>query len=137
MADTLTRKQRSYNMSMIRAKNTGPEMALRRCLSRNKIRGYRLHYKLPGKPDIVFPAGKLAVFVDGCFWHKCPKCFVRPRTRRAFWDKKIKSNTERDSAVDQLLKKAGWKVLRIWEHAVRRSPEAAAGRIIARLNKSR
>ena len=122
---------------MIRAKNTGPEMVLRRSLSQKKIRGYRLHYKLPGTPDIVFPSGKLAVFVDGCFWHKCPKCFVRPKTRRAFWDKKIKNNTKRDSTVNQLLKKAGWKVLRIWGHAVQRSPESAAGRIIARFNKSR
>ena len=122
---------------MIRAKNTGPEMALRRSLSQKKIRGYRLHYKLPGKPDIVFPAGKLAVFVDGCFWHKCPKCFVRPKTRRAFWDKKIKINTKRDSTVNLLLKKSGWKVLRIWEHTVRKSPESAASQIVTRLNRSR
>lgn len=136
MTDTLNRKQRSYNMTMIRAKNTGPEIVLRRSLSQNQIRGYRLHYKLPGKPDIVFPSKKLAVFVDGCFWHKCPKCFVRPKTRRAFWDKKIKSNTKRDRLVNLLLKKSGWKVLRFWEHMVRKSPGLAANRIIAHLNKS-
>lgn len=124
-------------MSMIRAKNTGPEIVLRRSLSQKKIRGYRLHYKLPGKPDIVFPSEKLAVFVDGCFWHKCPKCFVRPRTRRAFWNKKIKSNTKRDSIVNLLLKKSGWKVLRFWEHMIWKSPGSAASQIIARLNRSR
>ena len=122
---------------MVRAKNTGPEMALRRSLSQKKIRGYRLHCKLPGKPDIVFPSSKLAVFVDGCFWHKCPKCFVRPKTRRAFWDQKMKSNIKRDRTATLLLKKSGWTVLRIWEHIVRKSPESAASRIIARLNKSR
>jgi len=137
MPDVLTKKQRSYNMSMIRAKNTGPEMALRKILSKKQIRGYRLHYKLPGRPDIVFPARKLAIFVDGCFWHKCPKCFVRPKTRRAFWDKKIKSNTKRDMTVNLLLKKSGWKILRLWEHLVRKSPEHAANRIITRLSKSR
>lgn len=137
MADVLTKKQRSYNMAMIRGKNTGPELALRKTLSSEGIRGYRLHYKLPGRPDIVFPAIKLAIFVDGCFWHKCPKCFVRPRTRREFWDKKIKANTKRDKAVNLLLRKSGWKVLRLWEHQVRKSPGQAANRIITRLSKSR
>lgn len=136
MPDILTKKQRSYNMSMIRAKNTGPEMVLRKILSKNGVRGYRLHYKLTGRPDIVFPASKLAVFVDGCFWHKCPKCFVRPKTRRAFWDNKILSNTKRDKTVNIFLRKSGWKVLRVWEHSVRKSPDSIAGRIIARLNKS-
>lgn len=122
-------------MSMIRAKNTGPEMALRKVLSSEGIRGYRLHHKLPGRPDIVFPAKKLAVFVDGCFWHKCPKCFVRPRTRVAFWDRKIKININRDKAVNLLLKRSGWKVLRFWEHQVRKSPKQAVKQIITRLNK--
>jgi DNA mismatch endonuclease (patch repair protein) len=116
MADVLTKKQRSYNMSMIRGKNTQPERFLRRTLSEKGIRGYRLHYKLPGKPDIVFPKKRIAIFIDGCFWHKCPKCFIRPETNRGFWNKKIDSNVKRDKAVNAELRGRGWKVLRIWEH---------------------
>ena len=119
MTDVLTKEQRSYNMSMIRAANTKPEIALRKLLFARGIRGYRLHYELMGKPDVVFPKRKVAVFIDGCFWHKCPKCFVRPVTRRKFWEKKIDSNTKRDKIVNRELKKKGWKVLRIWEHEIK------------------
>jgi len=124
-------------MSMIRAKNTKPEISLRKAMAQTGICGYRLHYKLPGKPDIVFPSRKIAIFVDGCFWHKCPKCFIMPQTRKSFWKKKIESNTKRDKEVNRLLKKSGWKVFRFWEHALRKSPEQAAVRIIASLKKHR
>jgi len=119
MADVLTREQRSYNMSMIRAKNTKPEIILRKLIFASGLRGYRLHYELMGKPDIVFPKRKIAVFIDGCFWHKCPKCFIKPATNRKFWKEKIESNVKRDKAVNAGLRKKGWKVLRIWEHELR------------------
>ncbi len=119
MVDVLTKKQRSYNMSMIRARNTQPEIRLREMLSAGGLRGYRLHYKLMGKPDIVFPRRKIAVFIDGCFWHKCPRCFVKPATNRKFWREKIDSNVARDKVVTTKLKKEGWKVLRIWEHELK------------------
>lgn len=119
MTDVLTRKQRSYNMSMIRAKNTKPEIVLRKMLSVNRIKGYRLHYRLMGKPDIVFPKRKIAVFIDGCFWHKCPRCFIKPVTRKKFWKNKIDSNVKRDRVVNRTLRKKGWKVLRIWEHELK------------------
>lgn len=119
MTDVLTKEQRSYNMSMIRGKNTKPEIALRKLLFASGLRGYRLHYRLPGKPDIVFPKGKTAVFIDGCFWHKCPRCFMEPGTNREFWKKKIESNVKRDKIVNAELRKKEWKVLRIWEHEMR------------------
>ena len=120
MADVLTKKQRSFNMSMIRGKNTQPEIILRRIISAAGLRGYRLNYKLPGKPDIVFTKRKIAIFIDGCFWHKCSKCFIKPRTNAKFWNKKIYSNVQRDKVVSTELKSKGWKVLRIWEHELRK-----------------
>lgn len=120
MTDVLTRKQRSYNMSCIKSKDTKPELLLRAYLSSKGIKGYRLHAKLLGKPDIVFPKYKLAVFIDGCFWHKCSKCFVRPRTNYEFWKRKIHANVIRDREVNLILKKQGWKVIRFWEHEIKK-----------------
>lgn len=116
MADIFTRKQRSYCMSRIRAKDTQPEITFRKLISGIGIRGYRLHYRLPGKPDIVFPKRKIAIFIDGCFWHKCPKCFPVLSTRKKYWVNKIQSNIDRDIRINKELKKAGWRVIRVWEH---------------------
>ena len=122
MTDVLTREQRTRNMSNIRGKNTGPELKLRKLLWSHGIRGYRIHYNLPGKPDIVFTKKKIAIFIDGCFWHKCPICFQEPETRKEFWMKKIQSNVERDDKVNLQLKSDGWTVMRFWEHDVRKNP---------------
>jgi DNA mismatch endonuclease (patch repair protein) len=130
MTDVLTQAQRKYNMSRIRAKNTGPEVKLRKLLFSNGIRGYRIHYALPGKPDIVFTKKKIAIFVDGCFWHKCPICFQEPETRKEFWMKKINSNVERATKVNEKLRQNGWTVIRIWEHEIRKDPENAVKKII-------
>ncbi len=118
MADVLTKKQRSYCMSRIPGKNTQPELLLRKTLSGAGIRGYRLQYKIIGKPDIVFPKKKIAIFIDGCFWHKCPKCFISPGTNKGFWKKKVDSNIQRDKTVNLKLKEMRWAVLRIWEHDI-------------------
>lgn len=136
MADVLTREQRSYCMSRIRGRNTAPELVLRKEISSSGLRGYRLHYKLPGRPDIVFPRRKIAVFIDGCFWHRCPKCFVEPETHRKFWMKKIASNLKRDSLVGSELKRKGWKVLRIWEHDAD-NQKIIKSRIIDRIKNGR
>ncbi|MGD0336334.1 MAG: very short patch repair endonuclease [Candidatus Omnitrophota bacterium] len=126
MTDVLTKKQRSYCMSQIRARDTQPEIILRKAISSAGISGYRLNYRLLGKPDIVFPKRKIAVFIDGCFWHKCPRCFIKPDTNKKFWNEKIASNVKRDKIVNTELKRKGWKVLRIWEHELRK------GKIIKR-----
>lgn len=106
-------------MSRIRSKDTKPEIKLRRQLTKESIKGYKIHYKLTGKPDIVFPRRKIAIFIDGCFWHKCPKCFIKPRSNKPFWKKKINQNLKRDKKVNKTLKKQGWKVIRIWEHELK------------------
>lgn len=118
MPDILTKEQRSYCMSRIRGKDTAPEIDLRKAISGAGLRGYRLHYKLPGKPDVVFPRRRIAIFIDGCFWHRCPKCFVVPETNNSFWMEKLANNMNRDRVVDAELKRMGWQVVRIWEHEI-------------------
>ena len=106
-------------MQRIRGKHTKPEQRLRKALWAAGIRGYRLHAKTPaGRPDLVFPGPKVAVFIDGCFWHGCPAHYVRPRSREAFWAAKLRENVERDRRQTLALEEAGWRVLRLWEHDV-------------------
>lgn len=107
----------SWIMSRIRAKNTKPEILLRRALWKAGIRGYRLHWKkAPGRPDICFPDKKIAIFVHGCYWHRCPYCKPSmPKTHRKFWKEKFRKNKERDERKVKTLKKEGWKVLTVWE----------------------
>jgi DNA mismatch endonuclease, patch repair protein len=136
MTDVLTKDQRAYNMSMIRGKNTGPEIKLRKLLWSQGIRGYRIHYNLLGKPDIVFTKNKIAIFIDGCFWHKCPVDFQEPEIRKEFWMKKINSNVERDKKVNEYLKAEGWVVVRFWEHEIKRNPDNVVKKIKEILNES-
>jgi len=130
MTDILTPSQRKYNMSRIRGKNTGPEIKLRKLLWTQGVRGYRIHYKLPGKPDIIFTKKKIAIFIDGCFWHKCPVCFQEPETRKEFWMKKIGSNVNRDLKNTLQLQDEGWTVLRFWEHEIRKTPDNVVEKIL-------
>lgn len=134
MADVHTPEQRSRNMSAIKGRNTKPEIKLRKLLWSMGLR-YRHKNKLPGRPDIVFPSAKLVVFVDGCFWHRCPEHFKQPATRPEFWEKKISGNVERDQKVNSLLKEDGWTVLRFWEHEIRNNVENVAQEINIRLKK--
>jgi DNA mismatch endonuclease, patch repair protein len=136
MTDVLTREQRTFNMSKIRGKNTGPEVKLRKLLWSQGIRGYRIHYNLPGKPDLVFTKKKIAIFIDGCFWHKCPVCFQEPKTRKEFWMKKIHSNVERDKKVNEQLKVEGWTVMRFWEHDIRKKPDNVIKKIKKKMSFS-
>lgn len=116
-------------MQANRKKDTGPERALRSHLHRMGLR-YRLHARPePGigcTADLVMRPVRVAVFVDGCFWHGCPVHGVRPRTNRGYWDAKIARNVERDRRNDEALQAAGWTVVRVWEHV---KPEEAAERI--------
>jgi len=90
------------------------------CLFRQTgIKGWRRHLHLPGTPDFTFPKKRLAIFVDGCFWHGCPKHATLPATRRVFWLKKFTANKARDRRVNRDLRKLGWRVIRIWEHSLR------------------
>ena len=117
MADIHSKKQRSYNMSRIRSTNTKPEMIVRSQVHRMGYR-FRLHQKdLPGKPDLVLKRHKKIIFVHGCFWHmhNCKYGSVTPQTNTQFWQKKRKSNVQRDRKNITQLKKQGWNVLVIWE----------------------
>ena len=135
MGDVLTKEQRSYCMSQIKSKNTLIEISLRKFLWSKGIRNYRIRSRLIGRPDIIFPKYKIAVFIDGCFWHKCPDCYNEPKTNKAFWVSKIKKNTERDLNVNKTLKKEGWKVLRFWGHEIRKNPENIYKEIIKEIKR--
>ncbi|MFF5249086.1 very short patch repair endonuclease [Streptosporangium sp. NPDC000095] len=111
---------RSRNMRSIRAKDTKPEVTLRRELHRLGYR-YRKHLRLQLgevriRPDIVFTARRIAVFVDGCFWHVCPTHGRQPVNNDWYWTPKLKRNIERDRQADEALVAHGWRVIRIWEH---------------------
>ncbi|MCC5957703.1 MAG: DNA mismatch endonuclease Vsr [Natronohydrobacter sp.] len=120
MADVVDAATRSRMMAGIRGKDTRPEMILRRGLHARGFR-FRLHdRRLPGSPDLVFPGRRAAVFVHGCFWHghACP-LFRLPATRQEFWRAKIEGNAARDKAAEAALLADGWRVLTIWECALK------------------
>jgi DNA mismatch endonuclease, patch repair protein len=129
MPDKFDKLTRSAIMSKIKSKNTSLEVNFRKLLWKNGLRGYRLHYKLPGKPDIVFTKKKVAVFIDGCFWHKCPKCYKEPKSRKKYWLPKITNNAMRDRKNIKILKKEGFEVVRLWEHEIKKNPEKCIGKV--------
>jgi DNA mismatch endonuclease (patch repair protein) len=118
-------------MSRIRQKHTTPELLVRGSLRAQGHTGYRLHYaKVPGKPDIAFVGRRVAVFVNGCFWHGCPHCRPRrPRTHQGFWNAKLDRNMVRDAEKTMALKRAGWKVITLWECRVKQNAEREAARV--------
>jgi len=116
--DTLTKKQRSYCMSKIRSRNTGTEFLFKSYLKNKGIRGFRFNKNIIGKPDLYFPKEKIAVFIDGCFWHRCKKCFIKPKSNIAFWNKKINGNVIRDKKTTKILRSKNISVLRFWEHQI-------------------
>jgi DNA mismatch endonuclease (patch repair protein) len=117
MADVLTKKQRSYNMSQIRGKDTKPEEIVRKYLFSRGLRYRKNDKRYPGHPDIVLPKYHTVVFVHGCFWHRHPGCRYAsvPATNSEFWQKKFARNVERDKEEQSKLKEMGWKVLIVWE----------------------
>ena len=117
MVDRLSREHRSWNMSRIRGKDTGPEKQVRSALHRAGYR-FRLHRSdLPGRPDIVLPKYRTVVFVHGCFWHRHRGCrfAYTPKSRVNFWNRKLQSNVERDQRNMQALRRLGWRVVTVWE----------------------
>ncbi len=103
-------------MARIRSKgNETTELKFVRMLRQRRIWGWRRHAKIAGTPDVVFPKIKLAVFLDGCFWHGCPRCYRPPKTNAQYWIPKIARNKARDAMVTAKLKEKGWRVLRFWE----------------------
>ena len=126
----------SERMSRVRRRDTAPELELRSELHRRGLR-YRIDRRpqkgVPSRADLVFGPAKVAVYVDGCFWHSCPKHGTMPRSNEAFWQAKLARNQERDAAVNEALAAAGWTVVRIWEHE---EIDAAADRVEAAVHES-
>jgi DNA mismatch endonuclease, patch repair protein len=124
MSDVFTKAKRSEVMASIRGKgNRSTEWKLRARLISAGISGWKMRaIEVHGKPDFIFPNEKIAIFLDGCFWHGCRKCRTIPVSNRDFWKKKIEGNKKRDREVGRKLGKTGWLVLRFWEHQIKREP---------------
>ena len=136
MTDVVSPKTRSQMMSGIQGKNTKPELMIRKALHQKGFR-YRLHDKsLPGKPDLVFPKYKAVIQINGCFWHRhdC-HLFKWPSTRPKFWKNKISSNRERDAKNKVELKKQGWRVLTIWECALKGKHKLSFDVLVRKIDK--
>lgn len=145
MPDVFTKAKRSEVMSRIRSRgNKDTELRLMAVFRALGITGWRRHLQIKRqgisekekgisvRPDFVFPKRKVAVFVDGCFWHGCPRCYVRPKQNRKFWDAKREGNMARDRKQSRALRSAGWTVLRLWEHELAKKRET---RLVAKLQK--
>lgn len=120
MADMFSKRKRSEVMAAIHSSgNKETELTLVQILRMNHITGWRRHMAVFGNPDFVFPKARLVIFVDGCFWHACPKHFRMPKSNKSYWEAKIARNKKRDRLVMKSLKEKGWRVLRIWQHQLR------------------
>lgn len=129
MPDTYSPEVRSRVMARVKRRDTGPELALRRALYRRGVRGWRCDRgNLPGRPDLAFGRARVAVFVDGGFWHGHPSKYW-PGRSGDYWDEKIARNQARDRRVDAELRDVGWTVLRLWDFEVERDADAAAKRV--------
>jgi DNA mismatch endonuclease, patch repair protein len=134
--DVFTEAKRSEVMSHIRGHgNKETELALLKLFRRNHITGWRRRRPVFGKPDFVFQKQKVAVFVDGCFWHACPKHSTMPANNRAFWQRKLLANRARDHRVSRTLRLEGWRVIRIWQHELRQ-PSHCLARVMRALSTS-
>lgn len=134
MSDVFSRKKRSEIMAAVRSHgNRATELKLISIFRAYGIKGWRRHQSLPGKPDFLFRRHRLAIFVDGCFWHGCRWHLRMPQNNKGYWQKKITGNVARDKATNHLLSNAGYRVLRIWEHSLRK-PDSIAKRINSALN---
>ena len=136
MADVFSKKKRSQVMAAIRSRgNKGTELKLVAILRSAGITGWRRHQSVTGHPDFIFRRERVAVFVDGCFWHGCPKHGRKPGSNRAYWLPKLRRNRERDATVKRSLRSAGWRVIRLWEHDLA-IPQRCAARIARALRRA-
>lgn len=119
MPDAFSKKKRSQIMSKIKGKGTKLEFKFKELLT-----GLRFRYqpKIIGKPDFASKKLKIAIFIDSCFWHKCPKHFRQPKSKKSYWIPKINGNVQRAKEVNKQLKKFDWKVIRFWEHEINKNP---------------
>ena len=131
--DVFGKSKRSQVMSRVRGHgNKATELALIKFFRRHRFTGWSRHRPIFGNPDFAFPKLRLAVFVDGCFWHGCPRHATQPATNRAFWQKKLARNRARDRVVNRTLRQRGWIILRIWQHELTRRNEP---RLLLRIHR--
>jgi DNA mismatch endonuclease, patch repair protein len=136
LSDIWSKQKRSEVMSLIRSRgNKATELRLIEIFREHGITGWRRNQPLLGKPDFTFRQERVVVFVDGCFWHGCPKCYQRPKSNRKFWDAKISANRKRDRYVNRELRGLGWHVVRIWQHQLAK-PASVAGRVMRALEST-
>jgi DNA mismatch endonuclease, patch repair protein len=137
MPDVFTKAKRSAVMSRIRGRgNKDTELALMKIFRQHGITGWRRNQKIFGKPDFLFRHQRLALFVDGCFWHGCPRHCKIPTGNRAFWKKKFATNKARDRRVNRELRKLGWQVVRVWEHDLALPINSRLSRILVELKSN-
>ena len=136
MADIFTKAKRSEVMSRVRSRgNRSTELRMISIFRSHGISGWRRNRPVFGRPDFVFLVERVAVFVDGCFWHGCPRHYTAPASHAAFWRRKLVANRTRDRLVTRTLTRAGWKVLRIWEHALTGDGRRVASRVLKMLDE--
>ena len=112
-------------------KDTKPELILRKALREAGFRGYRLQWKVNGHPDICYPGRKVAIFVNGCFWHRCPYCHLpTPKHNREFWEEKFERNIDRDRRNKASLEMQGWTVITVWECQIKKDPDSVTESIV-------
>lgn len=119
MPDDMTFEERSRTMSRIRSRWTKQEKLMHEALNIAGI-AHKMHPKILGNPDLTIPNQNIAVFLNGCFWHKCPICYKPPKSNKEYWLPKLDRNVQRDLASQERLKSSGWEVLIIWEHEIKR-----------------
>jgi DNA mismatch endonuclease, patch repair protein len=137
MSDVFSPTERSRVMAAVRSRgNKATELHVVAIFREHKINGWRRHQPLPGRPDFVFYSARVAVFVDGCFWHGCVRHCRMPAGNREYWRRKLQRNSTRDRLTNRKLRAAGWSVVRIWEHALSK-PDRVAQRVAQVLARKR
>lgn len=136
MTDNVSAQKRSAIMAAVKSEgNRSTELEMTNLLRHSHIKGWRRKQLLFGKPDFTFRHEKVLIFIDGCFWHGCPKHLRLPQNNRDFWEKKIQRNKDRDKHVNRELRKMGWTVIRVWEHELKK-PEKVVAKIKKHLEQS-
>jgi DNA mismatch endonuclease, patch repair protein len=135
VADTFNKAERSRIMAAVRSRgNRATELLLVELFRAAGLKGWRRHAAILGRPDFVFAKERVAVFVDGCFWHGCAKHCRMPASNRKYWLAKIERNMQRDRTTRKVLREKGWNVVRVWEHELKHRPDSAVRRISRALN---
>ena len=122
MPDDMTKRQRSKTMSRIRSKWTKQEIAVHKTLNSNGV-VHEMHPDIQGRPDLIVPGQKLAIYLQGCFWHKCPECSKPPKSNQNYWIPKLDRNGQRDIENEIKVREAGWDVVVIWEHEIKKAKQ--------------